>query len=316
MNPIKTTPKDFFLHLGATIALYIGVGTLINLSFTIINFYFPDSLAGYFFGNSVAWPISMLIVLIPILYVLEWLIVRGYTTDPDKKNLWIRKWRIYLTLFLTGALLAGDLIALINTYLSGEISTRFIFKIVIVLLISGAVFKYYFFSINENMKWARYAKKVVPYFGIALVLVAIIIGFIAVGSPSKQRNLRFDNQRVSDLQTIQYQIVNYWQQKGKLPMTLASTSDSISGFIIPTDPESKNVYGYSVKNTTTFEVCSTFSLPYQDTQGKGSYGSISVPYAVDMAYPSYGLDGNWKHDAGLVCFERIIDPEKYPKLKP
>lgn len=314
MNPIKTTPKDFFLHLGATIALYIGVGALINLSFSIINYYFPDSLAGYFYGNSVAWPISMLIVLIPILYIAEWLIARDFKINIEKKNLWIRRWRIYLTLFLTAALFAGDLIALINTYLNGEISTRFILKVVLILIVAGALFKYYFFSLNDTKKWARIAKKVIPWFGIILVVIAIVIGFITVGSPTKQRNLRFDNQRVNDLSTIQWQIVSYWQQKGKLPASLASTTDSISGMITPTDPETKNAYEYTLKSDLSFELCADFALKYEDMSGKGSYGGV-MPYAVDMSYPSYAPEGTWKHDAGRTCFTRTIDPEKYPKIK-
>jgi uncharacterized membrane protein len=112
----KTTPKDFFLHLGATVALYVAVGALINLWFTVINYYFPDALAGYFYGNAVAWPISMLIVLVPIFYVLEWLIARDAAKTPEKNDLWIRRWRMYLTLFLVVILIGGDLITLINTF--------------------------------------------------------------------------------------------------------------------------------------------------------------------------------------------------------
>lgn len=306
MNPIKTTPKDFFLHLGATIALYISAVALINLLFSIINYCFPDALAGYFSAGSIAWPISMLIVLIPILYVLEWLIKKEIKIIPEKNDIWIQKWRIYLTLFLTGAVIAGDLIALINTYLNGEISIRFVYKFFVILIVLAVIFTYY---ILEKIGKASKTKTTLSYVGIILALIAIISGFLVVGSPSKQRNLRFDSQRVNDLQNIQYQIVNYWQQKGKLPATLASTSDPISGFIIPSDPENKTAYEYSIKDITKFEICATFSLPYEDMQGKGS------SYPIDMSYPPYGIDGTWKHDAGRYCFERVIDPEKYPKLK-
>src|SRR3989344_3022636 len=117
----KTTPKDFFLHLGATVALYVAAGALINLSFSVINYFLPDALAGYFYANTVAWPISMLIVLVPILYAIEWFIIKDMARMPEKKDLWIRRWRIYLTIFLAVVLVGGDLIVLINTYLNGEI---------------------------------------------------------------------------------------------------------------------------------------------------------------------------------------------------
>lgn len=320
MNPqettiAKTTPKDFFLHLGATVALYMAAVALINLVFSIINYFFPDNLAGYFYANSVAWPISMLIILVPVLYGLEYLIRRDITQVPEKANLWIRKWRIYLTIFLTIALIGGDLITLINTYLNGEISARFVWKVITVLLVGGAIGKYYFFSLYTNFKFSKIARTMNGWFGIVLVIAAIITGFIVVGSPTKQRNIRFDNQRTSDLQNIQWQIVNYWQQKEKLPATLADLNDPLYGNMIPTDPETKAVYEYSAKGPFSFELCSTFALAYEDTQGRGEFGRGSYA-SIDIAYPSVpgGLDNNWKHEAGRSCFERTIDPEKYPKF--
>src|SRR6185369_13216035 len=145
MTP-KTTPKDFFLHLGATVALYAAAVALINLWFSLINYYFPDVLAGYFYGNSVALPISSLVILVPILYLLEWLIIKDIRKMPEKADIWVRRWRIYLTLFLATILMAGDLIALINTFLNGEITARFVWKVVVILLVAGCVGKYYFFS--------------------------------------------------------------------------------------------------------------------------------------------------------------------------
>lgn len=316
MNPtIKTTPKDFFLHLGATIALYIATVAFINLAFSIINYFFPDQLAGYFFANSIAWPISMLVILVPVLYGLEWLIRRDLTKVPEKGDLWIRKWRIYLTLFLTVVLIGGDLITLINTYLNGEITSRFVYKALIVLVIGGLIGKYYFFSLYTNFKMSKITTKFNAWLGVVLVIVAIVTGFVVVGSPTKQRNMRFDNQRVWDLQNLQGQVVNYWQQKEKLPVTLADLDDPLYGSMIPTDPETKAQYEYSVTGDFVFELCSTFALAYEDTQGRGEYGYGRGGYPMmDISYPSSigGMDTNWKHEAGRACFERRIDPEKFP----
>lgn len=312
MNQTKITPKDFFLHLGATIALYTGVIALINLYFTIINYYFPDALAGYYYSSSIAWPVSMLIVVIPILYVLEWLIKKDIKLIPEKAEIWIRKWRIYLTLFLGGIVIAGDLISLINTYLNGEISIRFVYKFLVILVVTAIVFAYY---ILEKVGNSSKAKLILSYAGILITLIGIVLGFIIVGSPTKQRSIRFDSQRVSDLQNVQWQIVNYWQQKGKLPVNLEEVKDPISGAIIPLDPENKTPYEYSLKNPTTFELCAIFDLEQQDTKGRGEYGSYGG-IAVDMSYPMMMPENvNWKHTAGRVCFERVIDAEKYPVIK-
>jgi len=331
----NTTPKDFFLHLGATVALYAAVVALINLAFSVINYYNPDQLAGYFYGNSVAWPISMLIILVPLLYILEYYIIRDIRKLPGKETIWIRRWRIYLTLFLTGATIVGDLIALINTYLNGEISSRFVYKILAVLVIAGVVFVYYLLTKTQTDQGqnsgSSKTQKIFAWIGLVIVLVAIVAGFLAVGSPTKQRNLRYDSERVSDLNGIQWQVLNHWQQKGKLPSALADLNDSISGYKIPLDPKTETAYEYFVKtpladtdaapalsSKPSFELCATFALPTQDNEGRGEY------YGRDMAYPSsVSMDGgyiigdsdNWKHAEGRACFIKTIDPDKY-KVNP
>ena len=311
MNQTKTTPKDFFLHLGATIALYASAIALINLLFSIINYYFPDVLAGYFYSSSIAWPISMLIVLVPILYVLEWLVKRNIKIIPEKNEIWIQRWRIYLTLFLTGAVIAGDLITLINTYLNGEISIRFVYKFFVILIVLAIIFTYY---ILERINKAQKTKTVLIYLGIIIVFIAIISGFMVVGSPGKQRAIRFDNQRVSDLQNIQWQIVSHWQQKGKLPNSLEDLKDSISYQSIPIDPENNSSYEYIVKDTMKFSLCSSFSLDSQDNKGKGDYSYGGNRTSPRMMYPIIGPSDNWDHKSSHSCFERTIDPEKYPVL--
>ena len=174
----NTTPKDFFLHLGATIALYASAIALMNLAFETINRALPDALANYFSANSIVWPISMLIVLVPVLYVIEWLIGRDISKMVEKRDVWIRRWRIYLTLFLTGATIAGDLIVLINTYLNGEISSRLIYKVLIVLIVSAVIFAYYLLEriadSPRNKKW----KMILAGLGIILVIAGIVSGFI------------------------------------------------------------------------------------------------------------------------------------------
>ncbi len=229
--PSKTTPKDFFLHLGAVVALYASAIALINLCFSIVDYYNPDALAASaswrISASSIAWPVSMLVVLIPVLYVLEWLIGRDLIKSPEKKEIWIRRWRIYLTLFLAGATIIGDLITLINTYLNGEITSRFVYKIIIVLLVAGVILAYYLLARAVESLKAKNWRKALAWLGIIVVLIGIIGGFMVVGSPTKQRELRFDSQRVNDLSNIQYQIVNYWQKKGTLPSVLSDLNDSI-----------------------------------------------------------------------------------------
>jgi hypothetical protein len=310
----KTTPRDFFLHLGVMVALYVAIAALLNLFFAVINYAYPDALATYFSAANIATPISMLVVLIPLLYVLEWLLVRDIRRMPEKADLWVRRWRIYLTLFLSGATIVGDVIVLINTYLAGEISSRFIWKILATLIVCGVVFAYYLLSRVAAEAKARSARISLAVAGAVIVLAAIILGFWIVGSPTHQRDIRFDIQRVSDLQNIQWQLVSEWQRTGALPQNLDQMKDSISYATIPMDPETNRPYEYVVNGKTSFDLCATFALKTEDTKGRGGYsygmgGGAYSPSATAVIAP--GGD-NWTHEAGHACFTRTIDPSRYP----
>jgi hypothetical protein len=131
-----------------------------------------------------------------------------------------------------------------------------------------------------------------------VVLAAVVTAFVVIGSPAHQRQLKLDSQRVSDLQSIQNQILNYWQQKESLPNNLAALNDSISGFKAPVDPQTNTPYEYVVQTTLNFQLCANFSLPSE----------ANDPRTNPMPY--LGSE-NWSHGSGRVCFDRTIDPELY-----
>ncbi len=298
----KTTPKDFFLHLGATIALYTVAIAFINLAFTAIDRILPDALNNYFNANSLIWPISMLIVVAPILYLLEWMIARDILKIVEKSEVWIRKWRIYLTLFLAGVSMVVDLIVLINTYLSGEITSRFIYKVLVILVVSGIIFAYYILAKSTPSPKGNRWLMILSWSGIVIIAAVIVGGFIVVGSPTKQRTLRFDQQRVSDLTDIQYKVLDYANKNGKIPSTLSELANS--GIRVPLDPRSNNSYEYTpITSLGGFELCATFSLPSIND-------NFSKPYAVPTSPLSFRY--NWDHGAGRVCFSQDITEQITP----
>lgn len=293
--PTKTTPKDFFLHLGAMASLYASVIALITLSFTVINRAFPDKLASYFSVGSMVWPISVLIVLVPLLYVFEWLVSRDFKLFPEKRELPIRKWRIYLTMFLTGASIAVSLISLIYTYLSGEITQRFIFKVLAVIVISAIVFIYYILAKSDSAEKER-ARKPLAILGVILVLACIVAGFVVIGSPSTLRAYRFDNQRINDLSQIQNQVLEYAKTERKLPASFADLKGKTylyAGYSTK-DPETGAAYKFSVLSPKRFELCATFGRSSDKNPYRAYY------YDSDLA-------GYWAHGKGETCFEKDAD---------
>lgn len=102
-----------------------------------------------------------------------------------------------------------------------------------------------------------------------VVIVAIACGVALVGSPGTARLQRFDQQRLSDLQTIFREVQSLCHDpdiktelKRPLPATLDElASQARSKRINMSDPESGERYVYTVKDGTTYELCATFSLP-------------------------------------------------------
>jgi len=312
-TPAKTTPKDFFLWLGALIALYGSITSFITLLFEYINSAFPDPLAYYGdpYGGAVRTSMATLIVLVPATIVLFRLIRGSIDKEPGKAGIWVRRWALVLTLFIAGAAVVIDLITIINTFLGGEESVRFFLKAAVVLLVAVGVFLHFLADVKGY--WIANVKKA-NLIGIGvgvLALVAIVSGFFIIGTPDHVRDLRFDAQKVSDLQSIQYQVVYFWQLKKTLPADLAELNDPLSGFMVPVDPETNAAYRYARTSDSSFHLCAAFNAETPDTRGQGEYPGR------DIAYTSWGpqADENWTHPAGEHCFSRTIDPERYPPFE-
>lgn len=305
----KTTARDFFLYLAAVITLYASVVSLINLLFTVINTAFPDELSYYVdpYSYGLRMSVATLIIIFPLYLILMRIVNRDVEQFPERRDIGVRRWLTFLTLFLTGAAIVVDLIVLINTFLGGEITTRFVLKVLVVLGVTGMVFGYYLYELRASSS-SLGVRRAFRYTTIIIVLASIIGAFAYIGSPMTQRAKRFDQERTSDLQNIQRQIINNWQRKGQLPATLLDMEDSISGYKIPTDPESGKNYEYNLTGDKSFQLCAVFKLSTEEIN-RGSAKTRSG-YISDVYYP--GDTSNWDHERGRQCFDRTIDTQLYP----
>lgn len=310
---MKTSPKDFFLQLGAIVALYVGAGALINLIFTILDVVFPNqNFYSTYYGSPISWPVAILIIVFPIFVLLTWLLNRDFRMAPEKKALGIRKWLLYVTLFVSGGVIAGDLITLLYRFLSGEIiTTGFILKVFAIFIIAAGIFGYYISDLRDKTSPAR--NRIYAIVLGVIILALIVWGFAIFGSPAKQRKLRVDSQKISDLQGIQWQIVTYWQQKQVMPQNLDALTDPISNYAVPKDSETGLAYEYKRTGEKNFELCAIFNLASNDTK----YSALISDRSTPISYPENmgSVSENWKHAAGRTCFERTIDAELYPPRK-
>ncbi|MBI5003696.1 hypothetical protein HZC00_01230 [Candidatus Kaiserbacteria bacterium] len=317
MQPNKTTPKDFFLWVGAMVALYASVFAFIALIFGYLDHLFPDRLSYYTgdaYSGSISYEMAVIIVLFPVFLALMRVIRSTIMQDVTRRDIWVRRWALFLTLFIAGAAMAGDLITLIMYFLNGDVTIRFILKVVVLLLVSGGVFMHFLADLRGYWDQNPARAKMLGWAAGVVLVITIVAGFFIVGTPWQARLYRYDDQKVSDLQNIQYQIVNYWQSKEMLPVTLADLVDPISGFMVPVDPQTGEAYRYQATGMYSFQICADFNAETQQYSANGISRPIPAkPMAVGSTTGGPDLNAEpWTHGAGEKCFERTIDPDRYP----
>ncbi len=324
----RLTPMDFFLYLGFVVSLIAVIVSFINLSFDAIERLLPDPLNSYYVqSSSMQSALAFLIISFPVLAVLARIIRRTINNNPEKANLPLRKWVIYGVLFIASAIALGDIITLIKYFLMGDMGAVFVSKVLVVLLVSVILFVYFIHQLTYNNAWSKKSVKVFEYVAIVICVFAAVFGFVMMGSPKVQRQIRLDDQRLSDVQSIQWQVVNYYQQYGNLPDDLSYLSDPLSSYMLPKDPSAdpnlKYEYIKSPLNKYEFSLCANFDISTDESNKyKESYGGdityaklgepaaiSSRPYVIDSSMDS------WNHTSGYNCFKRVIDPVRYPVYK-
>jgi type II secretory pathway pseudopilin PulG len=303
----KSSARDVFSYLLLIAMFIVGVVSFLILIFQYVNIQFPDALTSdYWYREgaltAIRGAISAILVAWPVVILMSIFIGKDLRANVEKQYMWIRKWLLHLLLFVSAITIIIDLITLINTFLDGEITTRFVLKVLAVLIVAVAVFWYQLWELRRDVAkttkspmWAAVGSSVV-------ILAMIAASLFVVGSPSSQRDARLDQERISDLQSIQNALVNFYRDKDLLPESLVEIEDDIIGYRNPTDPETQIQYSYSKMEDLSFSLCAIFK-----TESAG----MSSPNRV---YYEFGpLGGNfdvWDHGTGEVCFERTIDPDR------
>ena len=297
--------REAFFHLLAFVTLYASVISVLFLLFEFLNRLFPDAAFDYTYyddSSSIRWFMAVIIVSFPIFVWMSRIIQREIAKSPERAWSPVRRWLTYLTLFVTAGVLVGDGITLLFYLLQGEITVRFILKVLAVLGVAGMVFSYYFLALKSSANRLQASKLNRAYGAPAWVIAIAVVmwGMIVAGTPMEQRLVRLDERRVNDMRSIQQEIYNIAYEgsdrynNGKpytrLPHPLPATLDDVVAKALNvrpsiTDPSTGAAYEYEPK-ATSFSLCATF-----DTVQDKDY------------------DVFWNHPAGRHCFEfNALDP--------
>ena len=100
--------------------------------------------------DSIRWAVSSLVIAFPIFLFVSSYVGKQLSQNPVKRLSPVRRWLTYLTLFIAAGALIGDLTTLVYNVLGGELTTRFLLKILVVAVIAGTVFGYYLWDLRRE----------------------------------------------------------------------------------------------------------------------------------------------------------------------
>ncbi|MDP2690851.1 MAG: DUF5671 domain-containing protein [Candidatus Gracilibacteria bacterium] len=280
----------------------IGIG---QIFFQIINSVFPEIVYFYdgsFSADVLRFGISSVIIAGPAYWVVSYMInkeLANKTLEPESR---VRKWLTYLILFIASVTVIGFLMGLLNSFLSGELTIKFILKALTSIVIAGLVFAYYFYDIRRDE--FRVGSTIVAFRVLFFLILigSLVSGFFFIEAPSTVRAMREDDARVNNLSNLSYQIDVYYQQNRTVPQQLDQL-DLTGQWMDPlykVDPVSGDPFPYRVISESRYEICAQFVL----SNRVGKSNSDRSQY----------VNFEWVHDAGQECFEKVVRTINDPAL--
>jgi Domain of unknown function (DUF5671) len=253
----------------------------------LIDMAFPDRAMDYGYTHhlrsGMRWSVASLIVAFPVFVFMTRFVGREIARDPGKRRSKIRRWLTYVTLFFAACVLIGDVTTLVYNALGGELTIRFVLKVVTVALIAGGIFGYYLQDLRadevDRPPSGVRARRLITAAAPLAVVSAVVSGVVAFGLPGEQRKARLDQRRDEHLQMISRAVDSYWSNHRQLPQSLAELAREPGVGPIPTDPETGKTYEYSASGGETYRLCAVFDRHSDET-----------------------ASGYWWHGAGRHCF--------------
>ncbi len=277
----------YLLSLAALIFTALSVGMVV---FGIIDKTVADALNYNNYSGvdgQLKFAISALFIAAPVYYFISRLINRGLHKKELNLDSPLRRWLTYFIILVSSVTILGVFIGVINNFLSGELTVRFILKAGTMLIIAASVFSFYFYDIKrKEIKTKDLFMRLFTYISAALVLAAFVAAWFFVESPQVARAKRLDLIVINNIYQLENAVNSYYSQYDRLPATLDEIKNS-DIYLDPksaVDPETKQGIEYKVSGDNKFSFCATFRAASDNADQSFAYGP-----------------GNKEHAAGYAC---------------
>lgn len=278
--------REAFLHLLAFSTLGTWICSLGSLCFELINGWFPDAVEQYGWRWSrISWQLAYVIVAFPVFVWATSSTLKSLKLVPESAESPVRKWLTNIALWITALVFIGDIVTFLATFLEGGLTSRFVLKCLVVLILAGAVFLYYNKGLSATAP-AAWNRNFAIAAGVSILLV-VSMGFMRWEGPSVHRAQAEDRRRLQDLYGVSMAVYRHYESNNRqLPPSLTELPESI----VRIDPFTQRPYEYRALDATRYELCAVF--------------------ASKTERPATPAD-TWVHPSGRHCFENIAT--RYPE---
>lgn len=260
-------PREAFLHLLSFLTLSVWCVAAGALWFSLIDSWFPDPAAPAY-GDplaAMAWNLAWVLVAFPVFLLVMRIVWRDLANQPAQADSAVRRWLTYLALLLASATLIGDVAALVEHVLRGELSAPFAAKVLVVFILAGGVFRFFLESVQpggeDRQRRLRRNGRVYAAVSGVLIVMTLVLSFVHFGSPAKRRLSSTDERRSEDLEAIARVIRNRWtaargQDAATLPASLQDLPERAT--LRLADPVSGAPYRYTPLGGARYQLCARF----------------------------------------------------------
>ncbi|MFP4515045.1 MAG: DUF5671 domain-containing protein [Parcubacteria group bacterium] len=277
----------YLLSLISLGAMALGLGIII---FEVLDKVFVDVGNSYFSMQSLKTAFSTLLISTPIYYICSHLLSKSIKKEELSLDSSLRKWLIYLILLVTSIVMLVWLVSILNSFLNGEMTIKFILKALTALVISAMIFSYYLYNIRQKVVKKKDKVKTV-FFVASLVLIIFALGLaiIHMESPQTTRDKKIDEKTLRDFDDINMNVNMYYNDKEELPQSLEDLKANTNLNSYPGNTVSLEDIDYNKLSETEYELCADFETSNLDDEN------------TNLRYGTNRL-----HDSGYQCLEQEI----------